>query len=172
MPLKIQMSESSGFDLHVADEWLAGIIKGIDEEPDRGFGVGLKWVIQLDNEDWDVWAFCSQKLTTRSKLYKWLQGLDPDHVPEKDEIVDLEPYIGRRVQVMFEHYIPEGGTANDKREKVARIRAEKTTTRSASGGSARVAATVETPPSQSSMSAKQAAAARAKLTLDDDEAPF
>lgn len=148
MSLKMTMTESSGFDLHEPDEWLSGKITAI-EETDGMYGPGLKWIILLDDENWDTWAFCSQKLSTRSKLYDWIKGLDPQNLPEPGGTVDLKQYVGKRVQVMFEQYETETGL----REKVVKLRAEKKPA--------------------ASLSQKQGQAARAKKPLDDpDEAPF
>ena len=147
MSLKLTMSESTGFDLHEPDEWLAGTVTSIEESEGGKYGPGLKWVIQLDDEEWDTWAFCSQKLSPKSKLYSWLAGLDPQNLPDPGDVVDFSSYIGRRVQVMFEQYEADGVT----KETVAKLRAEK---------------------KPSDLQKKQAAASKAKTTAPDDEAPF
>jgi hypothetical protein len=70
-----------------------------------------------------TWAFCSQKLSKRSKLYGWAKALgwDPD-----TETIDLEDYVGVRCEAMFERY---DGFDNDgnpqEKEKVVKIRAGK-----------------------------------------------
>jgi len=133
MPLKVEMRESAGFDLHEADEWFDGLLVAI-EETDGNWGPGLKWIIELDDDEpadngdaRETWAFCSQKLSPRSKLYAWAKGIDPDSIPEAGGILDLEDFVGRRVQVMFEHYKgedPVEGNTIDK-ERVVKIRAAK-----------------------------------------------
>jgi hypothetical protein len=125
MPLTLHVSESGGFDLHDADEWHDGTILDI-EETDGQWGAGLKWIIGLDGETADdgsqieTWAFCSQKLSRRSKLFAWAKGLgwDPD-----SETIDLEEYVNSRVQVMFERYdsTDENGNPIEK-EKVVKLR--------------------------------------------------
>lgn len=93
------------------------------ETDDNGYGPGLKWEIQLDGDEsnWDVWAFSSQKLSTKSKLYQWLAAINPEALPKIGETVDLGDLIGRRVEVMFEA-VERDGVA---REKVVKIRAAK-----------------------------------------------
>lgn len=131
MPLTITATESAGFELHDADEWYDGDLIAI-EETEGQWGPGLKWIIELDGETHDdgnpreTWAFCSQKLSPRSKLYAWLKGLDPSAIPEAGGTVDLEQFIGGRVQVMFERYDgydPDGNPLE--KEKVVKLRAGK-----------------------------------------------
>lgn len=131
MPLTITATEAGGFDLHEADEWYDGMVVAI-EETEGQWGPGLKWIIELDGEVHDdgnpreTWAFCSQKLSPRSKLYRWLKGLDPSTIPEAGETVDLEQFIGARAQVMFERFDgfdPDGNSLE--KEKVVKMRAGK-----------------------------------------------
>lgn len=151
MSLEIAMTESSGFDLHEPDEWYAGKLISIQETDPGKFGPKLKWVIQLDDEDYETWAFCYQKLSPKSKLYEWIKGLDPSDLPEPGDVVQFDKYLGKRIQVMFEQYEKDGAV----RETPSKIRAEK-----------KPAARTDT------LSQKQGAAAKAKKPLDDDEAPF
>lgn len=150
------MEDSGGFALHEPDEWTAGEIVRIEETPDTGYGPGFKWVIALDDqeaEDFDQWAFCSQKLSPKSKLYGWLLGLGAN--PNFGDKIELDEYVGMRVQVMFEKFDRDG----QQREKIVKIRQEK---------------------AQTPLQKKQAAAATAKRPpardttemVSDDEAPF
>jgi hypothetical protein len=148
MSLKMRMTETGGFDLKEPDEWLAGVILGIEEREGQ-YGPGIKFIIELDNAGEDelpTWAICSQRLSTKSKLYKWLAGLDPTNLPEPGDAVDLNKFVDRRVEVMFEHYEEDGLT----RQKVSKLRAEKKAT---------------------DLQKKQAAASKAK-TVAPDEEPF
>lgn len=132
MPLTITATESGSFELHPVDEWMDGLIVAI-EETEGQWGPGLKWIIELDGDEPaddgsmpEVWAFCSQKLSPRSKLYGWLKGLDPSSIPEAGAAVDLEQFIGARAQVMFERYEgsdPDGNALE--KEKVIKLRAGK-----------------------------------------------
>lgn len=131
MPLTIEMKESGGFDLHEADEWFDGLLVAI-EETDGNWGPGLKWIIELDDDDpadngdpRETWAFCSQKLSPRSKLYSWAKAIDPASIPEAGGILDLEDFIGTRVQVMFERYLSDIDGDSVEKEKVVKIRAAK-----------------------------------------------
>lgn len=146
MSLKLTMTEAAGFDLHESDEWIAGTITAI-EETEGQYGPGLKWIIGLDGEEWDVWAFCSQKLSPKSKVYGWLKGLDPQNVPEAGDTYDFGKLVDKRVEIMFEQFDDDGQT----REKVSKIRAEK---------------------KQAAIKGQQKAAARAKTGQDDDDSPF
>lgn len=126
MPLTITATEAGGFDLHPEDEWVDGTIERI-EETEGQWGPGLKWIIHLDGDTadngdpWETWAFCSQKLSPRSKLYAWLKGLGYD--VDAGDTVDLEEFVGTRCQVMFERYDgtdPDGNSIE--KEKVVKIR--------------------------------------------------
>lgn len=128
MPLQIPVKESGGFDLHEEDEWYVGTIVDIEELPDGQYGPGLKFIINLDGETFDdgkprdTWAFCSQNLSPRSKLGKWIKGIVGD-LPAAGQVFDLGTLIGARVKVMFEH-VP-GMTADGDpitREKVVAIK--------------------------------------------------
>jgi len=127
MPLTVTLKESAGFDLHEPDEWYAGYLAGIEETGDNGFGPGLKWIISLEGEDdREPWAFCSQKFSTRSRLYGWVHAIDASIIPEAGGTLDLEDLIGRPVDVMFEQY--QGTTSEGQaitKEKVVKIRASK-----------------------------------------------
>lgn len=130
MSLIVKAQEAGGLELHAADEWVDGTLRDILED-DGQYGAQFKFVIHLDGDDDDrtTWAYCSQKLSPRSKLTAWVKGLDADALPEPGGNIDLEQFIGRRVQVMFEHF--EGYDAfvdaNVTKEKVVKIRKGKTT---------------------------------------------
>ena len=111
------MKEAGGFDLHEETEWYEGTITDI-EETDGQYGAGYKFVIGIDGETFDdgkprdTWAFCSQTLSPRSKLFKWAKGiLGEAAMPAPGQPFDLGQMIGARVKVMFEHVqstTPEG----------------------------------------------------------------
>jgi hypothetical protein len=135
MSLTVTMTESGGFELHEENEFYEGTITSIEEAEDRGFGPGLKWIINLDGETdaisgepRDTWAFCSQKLSPRSKLYKWARGvLGEAGMPAAGGTLDLTSIIGARVKVMFEQ-VPgtdENGNAVT-RERVVAIKTSST----------------------------------------------
>lgn len=131
MSLQVTLSESGGFDLHEPEEWLDGLIVAI-EETEGTFGPGLKWIIELDDDEpadngeaRETWAFCSQKFSPRSKLYSWIKAIDPALIPEPGDVLDLEDIIGQRVQVMFERYQGDIDGEPVEKEKVAKIRAAK-----------------------------------------------
>jgi hypothetical protein len=126
MPLVIEKTESGGFELHPEEDWVDGQITAI-EETDGQWGAGLKFIIVLDGEETaddgyprETWAFCSQKLSPRSKLYAWAKGLGWD--PE-DETLDLNDFIDSRVQVMFERYDGHDNDGNSvEKEKITKLR--------------------------------------------------
>lgn len=126
MPLTVTATEAGGYELHEADEWFDGTIVAI-EETEGQWGPGLKWIIEIDGETHDdgnareTWAFCSQKLSPRSKLYGWLKGLG--HDVEAGDTVNLEDFVGNRCQVMFEHYDSHDPDGNPlEKEKVVKLR--------------------------------------------------
>ena len=130
-PPTITMRESGGFDLHEEGEYYTGTVVDIEDLPDGQYGPGLKWFINLDGEilddgkPRDTWAFCSQTLSPRSKLYKWAKGiLGESALPASGQTLDLGQMIGKRVKVMFEHapaMDPDGNPIT--REKVVTIKA-------------------------------------------------
>jgi hypothetical protein len=102
------------FELHDELRWYAGVVKAITPE-DAEYGPRLKWVIDLDEDpdDREQWAWCSQKLSPKSKLYSWVKAL-LGRAPEPGAEVDLEGFVGRRVAVMFEQYTDSDGNTRDK----------------------------------------------------------
>lgn len=133
MPLTVKLRENAGFELHDEEEWLDGLLVAI-EETDGNFGPGFKWIIELDDDEpneageaRETWAFCSAKFSPRSKLYGWVKAIDPGSIPDTDGTLDLEDFIGRRVQVMFERYRDVDEISGDPidKEKVVKIRAAK-----------------------------------------------
>lgn len=140
MPLELTATETT-FELKEPDEWYTGQLVTIEETPDNGYGEGLKWVIEVDGDTFEdgtprqTWAFCSQKLSPRSKLYGWLKGFDM--APEAGQTVDLAKLEGKAVDVMFEHGEKQDGTPTD---KVVKIRASKTKTTSQAVPSAKTVA--------------------------------
>lgn len=129
MPLQIPVKESGGFDLHEESEWYQGTIVDIEELPDGQYGPGLKFIINIDNETFDdgkprdTWAFCSQNLSPRSKLGKWVKGINGE-LPAAGQVYDVGKLIGSRVKVMFEHtpgMDPEGNPIT--KEKVVALKA-------------------------------------------------
>lgn len=130
--VNIIMKESSGFDLHEEQEWYEGTVVDIEDLPDGNYGPGLKWIINLDGEvdpisgtPRDTWAFCSQNLSPRSKLYKWAKGvLGEAAMPQPGQAFELAGLIGRRVKVMFEHVDGFDGDGNKTvKEKVVSMKA-------------------------------------------------
>lgn len=131
MPLTVTMKEGGGFDLHEEGEWHPGTLVDIEDLPDGQYGPGLKWIINLDGDVYDdgkprdTWAFCSQTLSPRSKLYKWAKGiLGETAMPQAGQTLDLGQLVGKRVKVMFEHgpgMTPEGDPIT--KEKVVGIKA-------------------------------------------------
>lgn len=136
MTLTVTMQEGGSYELHEESEWYEGVLVDIQEAEDRGFGPGLKWIVNLDgetdpfnDEPRETWAFSSQKLSPRSKLFKWAKGvLGETAMPDPGGSLELSKMIGARVKVMFEH-VPgtdDAGQATT-RERVIAIKAAGTT---------------------------------------------
>lgn len=125
MPLELAVTTGGDGYLHEPEEWTAGTVRTI-EETDGHYGPGLKWIIQLDQDEPDneTWAFCSQNLSPRSKLYGWLKALGADL--DSGAVIDLEDYIGARVDVFFERYETNVDNTTVEKEKVTKLRASKT----------------------------------------------
>lgn len=158
MTLTVTMQESGGFELHEEAEWYEGILLNIEEADDRGFGPGLKWIINLDGETdsfsgepRETWAFCSQKLSPRSKLFRWAKGVLGEHaMPEPGGALDLAGLIGARIKIMFEH-VPGTDDAGNPQTK-ERVVAMKT-----AGTTAATAAQVPSAQTVAAVPAAQAA---------------
>lgn len=118
--MKLEVTDS-GFEPHDEDRWYAGTLLKI--EPDEGqFGPQLKWTLDLDEDDdeREQFAWCSQKLSPKSKLFKWIKGLT-GRKPTVGEVIDVDQFASMRVACMFEQYLDgEGNT----RDRVTRIVAE------------------------------------------------
>ena len=124
MPTLTVTEAGEGF-LHEPEEWLPGTVVAIEETEAGMYGPGLKWIIALDeDDDRDTWAFCSQNLSPKSKLYGWLKAMGANL--ESGATVDLEDYIGHRVDVFFERYDSTRDGEAVEKEKVTKIRASKT----------------------------------------------
>lgn len=145
MPLDtITMGEGS-WTTHEPDEWYPGELLRLEDGGDYGFGETIRFVIQLDGEDGETWALCSDKFTPRTKLYGWVNAIDPGLVPGIGEPFKYQALAGRRVEIMFE--------AGENREKVVKIRAEKKASTLAKGQ-------------------KAAAAAKRPAVTEPDDSPF
>lgn len=120
--------QESGF-FHEADEWYSGTLARVEDGEDYGYGPTIKLIIHLDGDVDDggtqreTWAMASQKLSPRSKLYGWVNGIDPNLLPENGETLDLATLEDRRVDIMFEHGLKGDGTT---KEVVSKVRTSKT----------------------------------------------
>ena len=146
MPLEITATEAEGFDLHPEDEWIDATIQDIEEDEGE-YGPSLRWVFDVDGDE--VWAWCSQKLSKRSKLGGWLKGLG--HDIEAGETVNLKEYIGNPVQIMFERYDGFYDGEPIEKEKIVKVRKGKGKAQTGSQAKAKM---------------------EAELSKEDLEAPF
>lgn len=121
------------YDLHEEGEWFPGTITKIEEAdaPDQWGKIPLYWYVTLDEGDsdgYDPRFKTSQSLHPKSSLVKYLKWIEGSAwtVPAAGEVVDLNNYIGRRVDVMFARYektLDDGSTVE--REYVDRVRGGK-----------------------------------------------
>lgn len=172
--MKVQYRESSTYEMHEPEEWLPGKIIDIEENEGK-FGPGLKFILELDDDEPDettgevpeVWAYTSQILSPKSKLYAYVVAvLGEEAIPEEGETLDLDDMLGKRVDVFFERYQgvdKESGKPVEK-EKVTKMRAAKKAGRAATK-------TEKAEPSVKEQ-AKEAAVARRQRKVEADEAPF
>jgi hypothetical protein len=108
MSFTITPTEPQGLDLP------AGVYPGTVQSvtPAEGeFGPQAKFVVTLDNQDADnseAWAWCSQKISPKSKLARWIKALNaPAYV--KGQPYDVEQLAGRRCGVLIEREtLPDG----------------------------------------------------------------
>lgn len=130
---KLTVKAFADFELHEAEEWLAGRIVDITETDDTGFGVGLKYILVLDDDepnddgsDREVWAFSSQKVSRKSKLGKWAAAVLLDEYPEEGDALDLNILLQVPLEVMFEQFEGQDSDGNKvTKEKVIKMRAKK-----------------------------------------------
>lgn len=167
--MKIPVKESAQFEMHEPEEWLAGKIIDIEETEPGKFGPGLKIVLVLDDDepnddgsDNEVWAYTSQKLSTRSKLFAYASAILGDEMPDVGQVLDLDLLIGKKVDVFFERYtgVDRETGAPVEKEKVTRMRARK------------ARATKADPDIQSKQAEATAAKKRTRPVITSDEAPF
>lgn len=95
-------------------------LTGYEEQPDNGFGPGVKLIWQLDGlEDRDgnpreKWQFTSQKLTPKSKLWGTLTAIGVKVVLGTTYNLDdlMGQAVGRRAQLTVKHVpTPTGESA-------------------------------------------------------------
>ena len=86
------------------DKWYNGTIDSIEETEHTQYGPGLKWNILLDDDTEakfpETWAFSSQDISPKSKVYSWLVGIY-GRAPDIGASVDLGKLFGVRVAVQF-----------------------------------------------------------------------
>lgn len=172
--MKVKYRESGDYVMHEPEEWLAGKIIDIEENEGK-FGPGLKFILNLDddepNEDTgempEVWAFTSQILSPKSKLYAYVVAvLGEEAIPEEGDTLDLDEMLGKKVDVFFERYQgidKESGKPVEK-EKVTKMRAQKK--------AGRAVTKKESSVKEQQAEAKEAATARRRRQTEADEAPF
>lgn len=101
MPLTMTMTDSD-FEKREENEWYPATIVGFEEADDAGYGPGIKWILELEGEEGrEQWAFSSQKLSPRSKTYKWVKGIDESVLPEPGGVFNIEVLAGRSIFVEF-----------------------------------------------------------------------
>ena len=100
MPITMEVTDGSYYE---NDSWYHATILGFEETEDNlGYGPGIKWLLEREGEEGrEQWAFSSQKLSPRSKTYKWVKAIDPDVLPEPGEMFNIEVLAGREVEVEF-----------------------------------------------------------------------
>lgn len=116
-----KITASKGYEPHEEGRPYHGTLKAI-EEADGDYGEQFKWVFELDEDEGrEQYAWCSRKLTPRSKLTRWVKALS-GRMPnfDDDEEINLDDFVGRRVAVEFEHDFLNDGTVRD---RVAKVRA-------------------------------------------------
>lgn len=90
------------FEKKEENEWYAATIVAFEEADDTGYGPGIKWILELEGEEGrEQWAFSSQKLSPRSKTYKWVKGIDENVLPEAGGVFNIEVLAGREIFVEF-----------------------------------------------------------------------
>lgn len=131
---RLTVNEAVQYELHEADEWLPGRIVDI-EETESDWGSGLKWIIVLDDDepnpdgsDRETWAFSSQKVSPKSKTYKWAAAILGE-MPEAGDELDLNLLLQKPIEVFFEQVesdeIDRSTGKAIVKEKVEKIRAAK-----------------------------------------------
>lgn len=121
------------YELHEEGEWFPGTITSIEEasQPNQWGKIDLYWTVKLDEGDsdgFDPRFRTSQSLHPKSNLVKYLKWIEGSAwtAPAPGEVVDLNDYVGRRIDVMFERYekiLDDGSTVE--RESIARVRGGK-----------------------------------------------
>ena len=105
-------------DYRDVNEWYSGTIDSIEETDHPKYGSGLKWIVYLDTDDGsdypETWAFTSQQIAPRTKVYRWLTGIY-GRSPAVGASIDLGKLFGTRVQVQFAPHskIPDKQVVSD-----------------------------------------------------------
>ena len=89
---------------HDENRWYPGFIDSLEETEHAQYGLGLKWVILLDDDQDsnypETWAFSSQNISSGSKVHTWLTQIY-SQAPAVGVEVDLGKLFGERVAIKF-----------------------------------------------------------------------
>lgn len=99
--------------------WYPAKVEAV-EEVEGMHGAQFKWTFE-EPDGTTVYAWCSQSLSSRSKLGSWFKGLT-GRTARNGEQVNLDQFVGVDVGLQFEHVDRDGQTFDRVKEVAAASR--------------------------------------------------
>jgi len=110
---RIRKYEPANWRYHDEQTWYHGTVLDIEDD-EFAHGPVVKFVIDIDDDDdRDVHAIATDRLTPKSKLTGWAKGLFGNDAINLDATIDLDDAVGMRVEVMFAHGTNSVGEPNE-----------------------------------------------------------
>ena len=112
--VRIREYEPADWRFHDEHTWYQASVAGIEDD-EFSHGPVVKFILNLDedDEDRDVHAIATDRLTPKSKLTQWTKGLFGEDAISEGKTVDLDDAAGMRVEVMFKHGTNSAGEPNE-----------------------------------------------------------
>lgn len=105
--------EPANYRFHKEHQWYSGTITAIEDD-EFSHGPVVKFIIDLDDDDdREVHAIATDRLTPKSKLTGWTKGLFGENAVGEGKQVDLDDAIDMRVEVMFTYGQNTAGEPNE-----------------------------------------------------------
>lgn len=91
-----RVMEVTSYELLDPGRYPATIGEITDEEGNFGLQFKLRFDLAGEHEGQSLHAWCSQKLSQKSKLYQWVVGIT-GRAPQPGESFDIDSLLGRKV---------------------------------------------------------------------------
>ena len=111
---RIRTYEPADWRYHEEHTWYQGTVNSLEDD-EFTHGPVVKFILDLDEDedDRDVHAIATDRLTPKSKLTEWTKGLFGEDAIGEGSVIDLDNAVGMRVEVMFAHGTNSAGEPNE-----------------------------------------------------------